>query len=110
MNEERPPVLIPAPRPRRGAWGWWIFLAAMLAPALVMTLVARSQDAQGIVLVAGGGASALFCGIWLALRLFGGHGLVLRVIMALVFIVVLFPVNAVLCCVGCSLAGGTVNF
>jgi hypothetical protein len=72
-----------------------------------MALVARySSDAQSVVLFVGGGASALFCGIWLARRLFAGRGTALLMIMALVFTAVLFPVNLVLCCVGCTLGGG----
>jgi hypothetical protein len=78
----------------------------LLAPAVIMALVARSSDAQGIVLAAGGGASALFCGIWLARRLFAGRAWALQVLMAIIFSAVLFPVSAVLCCVGCTLGGG----
>lgn len=106
MNDAVPPVLTPAPSSRPGAWGWWVFLAALLAPAVIMALVARSSDAQGIVLFAGGGASALFCGIWLARRLFAGRAWALQVLMAIIFTAVLYPVSAVLCCVGCTLGGG----
>jgi hypothetical protein len=106
MNDTLPPALPPAPPPRRGAWGGWIFLAVLLAPAVIMALVARSSDAQGVVLSVGGGASALYCGIWLARRLFAGRAWALQVLMAIIFIVVLFPVSMVLCCVGCTLGGG----
>src|SRR6266498_18976 len=109
MNDAVPPALPPVPPPRRGAWGWWVFLAALLAPAVIMALMARSSDAQGVVLGLGGGASALFCGIWLALRLFAGRAWALQVFMAVVFTAVLFPVSAVLCCVGCTLGGGGID-
>jgi hypothetical protein len=106
MNDPVPPASTPPPLPRRSARGWWVFLAVLLAPAVIMGLAARSSDAQSVVLFAGGGASALFCGIWLAHRLCAKQGWVARLIMTVVFTAVLFPVNAVLCCVGCTLGGG----
>ena len=82
----------------------------LLAPAVVMGLVARSDsDALGVVLVLGGGASAVFCGVWLVRRLFAEHGITLQVFMSVAFTAILFAVNAVLCCVGCTLGGGEFN-
>src|SRR5258705_13568727 len=97
MNDPVPPVLNPPPLPRRGARGWCVFLAVLLAPAVVMGLVARSSDAQGVVLFVGGSASALVWGIWLAQRIWAQQGWIARLIMAGVFIAVLFSVKAVLC-------------
>ena len=109
MNDEAPPKLNPVPTPRHGAWAWWVFIGVLLAPPLLMALVARSEDAQGAVLTLGAGASAMYCGIWLARRLFAARGITLQVVMAVVFFMMLFPVSVVLCCVGCTLGGGEFN-
>ena len=110
MSDEAPPVSEPAPPPQRGARAWWIFVGVLLAPPLIMALVARSSDAQGAVLILGAGASALFCGIWLARRLFAQRESGFQFLMAFVFSVVLYPVSVVLCCVGCTLGGGKLSF
>ena len=109
MNDAVPPFLNPPPLPRHSARGWWIFLAVLLAPPVIMALVARSEDAQNVVSTAGSGASALFCGFWLARRLHIKRGILFQVLMGVVLAPALYGVSLVLCCVGCTLGGGELD-
>src|SRR5262245_6462074 len=106
MNDEAPQPLNPAPTTRRGALSWWPFVTAMLTPPLLLILVARVDDALAGVVGGAGGASALFCGFWLARRLFAEDSWKMQLFMIVVFSALLLLVSLVLCCIGFTLGGG----
>lgn len=88
--------------------GWWIFAAALIAPALLTLLTAKSEDLWPIFTFPASGVAGLYCGFWIASRIcrttpgkiLGGLAL------AAIFTVVSFA----LCCAGCAMGGAQLNF
>jgi hypothetical protein len=92
----------------RARAGWWIFIIALVTPALLTMLAAGSDDLWPIFTFPASAVAGLHCGFWMASRL-------CRTVAAIVFaglaLAAMFSmVSFALCCVGCALGGAQLNF
>ncbi len=93
-------------RPRRTG-SWLLFVLALLLPAVLTLLTARSQDLWPFFTFVLGGASAIYCGFWTASLVCRTS--VGRVLVGLVFSAGFYVVSFFLCCAGCTLGGASLN-
>ena len=107
MNDINPP---PIPVPAR--FNWLIFLAVLLAPALLTVLTvllgAKSGDTAPTVAFFGGGAAGIVCGIMLGRRL--GKTTQVKIVLSLVFALVMAVVCIGMSCGGCLASEYQLNF
>jgi hypothetical protein len=92
----------PAP-PAHTATTWLVLLAVLLTPPLITFLAALSRNetlSSGLAL-AGSGVAALFCGIWLAVRL--NLQLGLRIGIGILLVPVFYGASFALSFAGCAL-------
>lgn len=104
-NEESPLPSGPSPNSRMG---WGIFGIALVAPASLTLLTARSESLWPIFTFPASGLAGLYCGFWLASRICRTTpgkilgGLALSALFA--------GVSFALCCAGCAMGGAKLNF
>ena len=92
-------------RSRRGRW--LVFFLVLLAPAILTMATAPIEEFWPIPVFILSGVSALYCGVWLALRVC--RTTAARVVTGIAFSGVFYVVSFILCCAGCSLAGVSLN-
>jgi hypothetical protein len=102
FRSEEPP---PLPGLLRARGGWLIFFVVLVAPALltfaVLAAGATLDSGAGIAFL-GSGASAVFCGIFYAMR--GARSLVGRILLAILLSATFYGVCFALCFAGCTAA------
>ncbi len=113
MNDSTPPPLPQGEPPDSGpsssvALGWGVFGIALIAPALLTLLTAKSQNLWPIFTFPASGAAGLYCGFWIALRIF--RTTPGKILGGLAFAAIFTVVSFALCCAGCALGGAQLNF
>ena len=86
---------------------WLVFFLVLLAPAVLTVATARIEEFWPIPVFFLSLVSAIYCGVWLALRVC--RTTVARVLTGIAFSGAFYVVSFILCCAGCSLAGVSVN-
>lgn len=84
-----------------------MFLVALLLPAVLTLLTAKSDDLWPFFTFALGGVTAIYCGFWTA-RL-ACRTTIARVLVGLIFSAGFYVVSFFLCCAGCTLGGASLN-
>jgi hypothetical protein len=97
-----------ASKPAPSHVGWFVFVIVLLLPALLTLLTARADSLWPVSTFLVGGVAALYCGFWLAWRIF--RSTATRWILAMFFSGGFYVVSFFLCCAGCALGGAKLNF
>lgn len=114
MSDASPPPLPQGESPKTPGLspnvrvGWWIFAAALIAPALLTLLTAKSEDLWPIFTFPASGVAGLFCGFWMASRVC--RTTPGKILGGLALAVIFTVISLALCFAGCAMGGAKMNF
>ena len=87
--------------------GWWVFFLALIAPAVLTLLTAKSENLWPVFTFPASGIAGLYCGFYLSFRICKTTPGKILSGLALAFV---FAASSfALCCVGCAVGGATLN-
>ena len=94
------------PRTRLITLGWLAFWVWLLLPSTLTALSASASDAWQFFTFKLSGATALYCGFWMAFKFGRGVAspMASRIVIGLLLSLVFYLLSVALCCAGCVIA------